>query len=67
MGGITQEDVKGAVELATLALSVGFPAAIGLIKALDLVGKEPSPEDIRKLHDLVKKPETYFEHPHPGG
>jgi hypothetical protein len=64
---ITQEDVKGAVELATLALSVGFPAAIGLIKLLDLVGKEPTPEDIHKLHDKVKRPGSYFEPGKPGG
>jgi len=46
----------------TLLAQYGIPAAIQIVAEwrAGLTG-EPTVEDIRRLHDLVPRPETYFE------
>jgi len=44
----------------TLISKYGLPAALQIIQAWKVEG-EPTMDDIKRLHDLVPPPETYFE------
>ena len=45
--------------LVTIAVEKGIPALINILTAWQK--EDPTFEDIDKLHELVKKPESYFE------
>ena len=47
--------------IITIAVERGIPALINILTAWQKV--DPTFEDIDKLHDLVQKPESYFEEP----
>jgi hypothetical protein len=43
--------------LISILIKDGIPALVGVITAWKVA--DPNMEDIKKLHDLVKKPEDY--------
>jgi len=43
----------------TVLIERGVPALIAVLNAWGV--EDPTHEDINKLHDIVKRPETYFE------
>jgi hypothetical protein len=45
--------------IITVGVEKGLPALINVLNAWQI--EDPTLEDIDKLHELVKKPETYFE------
>lgn len=47
--------------IVTVAIEKGIPALINVLNAWQV--EDPTLEDIDKLHELVKKPESYFEGP----
>ena len=47
--------------IITVAVEKGVPALINVLNAWQV--EDPTLEDIDKLHDLVKKPSSYFEGP----
>lgn len=47
--------------VGALALKYGLPATIQIIKAWDV--KEPTEDDIKKLHELVPPAASYFDEP----
>ena len=47
-----------ALTIGELILKNGIPAALNIIKAWDV--ENPTSEDIQKLKEKVKDPESYF-------
>lgn len=49
------------IALIDVVIKYGVPAVIKVIKDWNIDPDSITLEDIKRLHDLVPKPETYFE------
>lgn len=50
--------------LVTVMVERGIPALINILNAWQV--QDPTLEDVDKLHDLVKQPDSYFDTQPPG-